>query len=1657
MAVFNGTFGNDFLIGSLDADSILGFSGYDQIFGWEGDDLVFGNEDSDTLHGNQGQDTIYGGKGDDLIQGGRDNDQLFGEIGNDTIFGDRGNDTVFGGDGDDLLFGDRSEFDLTGNGDNLLFGGSGNDTIFGQGGNDRLFGNQDNDIINGNQGEDTLYAGQGEDTLYGGQDNDRLFGDLGNDLLFGDLGADTITGGDGNDIFVIGRRDDVPGFLTTGGLNISDADYFTDFKKGEDLIQLIGNLSFAELNIFAGSDIYADHTIIQDKGTGEYLAILKGVDSNTLTSQDFLFTSSPTPVNKAPTDIGLSNNGVAENSANSAFIGTFSVTDPDAGDTHTYSLLDNAGGRFAIDGDRLIVANGSLLDFEASSNHQISVRVTDAGGLSFEKVLAIALSNVNEVPTISAIPNQTTNENTATNAISFTIGDAETAADSLTITASSSNPSLIPDGNIVFAGSGANRTVTITPANNQFGTAQITLNVSDGTNITKQTFDLTVNSVNAPPTISAISPQTTNENTATNAISFTIGDAETAADSLTITASSSNPSLIPDGNIVFAGSGANRTVTITPANNQFGTAQITLNVSDGTNITKQTFDLTVNSVNDAPTISAISNQTTNENTATNAISFTIGDAETAADSLTLTANSSNPSLIPDGNIVFAGTGANRTVTITPANNQFGTAQITLNVSDGTNITKQTFDLTVNSVNDPPTISEIANQITKGSQSTDAIAFTISDTETPAGSLTLTGSSSNPNLVPDGNIVFGGANGDRTVTITPAKGQFGTTTITVNVSDGTATTSETFDVIVPGADLELTTTGSKTPTPDGNQITYTVTLANNGPDAANNIQVKDIFPAGFTQVSINPSVGSYDSGSGIWSLPNLGSGSNATLTFSGKIGNLPPDAVLTNAAEVIAVDEADPDSTPGNNVLTEDDQDEVQLTVEADLMLKTEVSKNPTPDGNEITYTVTLTNDGADTATNIVIGNQLPPDFNPTGNASVGNYDANSKFWSLPSLAKGNSAVLTLTGLVGQVPPNFPLTLRSQVQEASQFDPDSTPGNGNTTEDDYSEATTTLSADLELDTQVTKTPTPFSNDLTYTVTLTNKGTDTATNVVVKNELLYNFTVKTNTTSVGSFDPGLKLWGLPSLAPGSSATLTFGGTVGAFVPPGQPLRQISEVREVWQQDPDSTPNNGAPAEDDIKETIVNLQADLAVDTIANTTTANVGDTVSFTVTLTNNGTDTATNIAVNNVIPSNLTGVTVNPSTGTYDSGSSAWNVSALAPGNSVTLTLQGTIASAASGTTLSHSVNVTASSQADPQTTNNSDNATINVTALPTDATVTLSVNPAKAVEGGSDTLVYTFTRDTSINAPLSNALTVNFNVGGAAVVSDDYTQTGASSFSATAGQVTFAAGSNTATVTLTPILDAIAIEEDETVDLTVVAGTGYVSGTPGAISSTIVNSGDTFTQNSIAFRAGLEVDTATVAGGAPGDGGFAINGSTFGNNGTNRNNAIRNLLSSAGSDASSSLNADGLTRGGVKLSWNGFYLTDRPGNDFVLAENGNLGRPEYFVVRVKPVGDVLTNFFYKPATEAVQNSSFADFLTAFDLSGDFGLTAGTKVEYIEVWNLMESDRFGSSGTGFVGSGSTPATPGSLDFDGTIESGQNGQYDADLSYVWAVNPSNLTAM
>ncbi len=122
--------------------------------------------------------------------------------------------------------------------------------------------------------------------------------------------------------------------------------------------------------------------------------------------------------------------------------------------------------------------------------------------------------------------------------------------------------------------------------------------------------------------------------------------------------------------------------------------------------------MTVNAVNQPPTLDAISNLTTNENSGLQTVNLsgiTPGPANESSQTVTITATSSNPSVVPNPTVNYTNPNATGTLAFTPVTNMFGTATVTVVVQDnggtangGVNATTNTFTVTINAVNQPPT-------------------------------------------------------------------------------------------------------------------------------------------------------------------------------------------------------------------------------------------------------------------------------------------------------------------------------------------------------------------------------------------------------------------------------------------------------------------------------------------------------------------------------------------------------------------------------------------------------------------------------------------------------------------------------------------------------------------------------------------------------------------------------------------------------------------------------------------------------------------------------------------------------------------------------------------------------------------------------------------
>ena len=188
--------------------------------------------------------------------------------------------------------------------------------------------------------------------------------------------------------------------------------------------------------------------------------------------------------NESPTDITLVGSTVPETASIGTAVGTFETSDPDSGDTFTYSLISGAG---STNNDGFRVSGNALqtnATFVSSGIQSIRVRSTDQGGLSCEQAFTITVSEVdvfNDTPTLDAISDMRINENTLEqifNLTGITAGNGESQL--LRITSISNNSGLISNPVVTYASPNPTGSIVFTPVANQSGTATITVTVEDG-------------------------------------------------------------------------------------------------------------------------------------------------------------------------------------------------------------------------------------------------------------------------------------------------------------------------------------------------------------------------------------------------------------------------------------------------------------------------------------------------------------------------------------------------------------------------------------------------------------------------------------------------------------------------------------------------------------------------------------------------------------------------------------------------------------------------------------------------------------------------------------------------------------------------------------------------------------------------------------------------------------------------------------------------------------------------------------------------------------------------------------------------------------------------------------------------------------------------
>jgi subtilisin-like proprotein convertase family protein len=283
----------------------------------------------------------------------------------------------------------------------------------------------------------------------------------------------------------LGNINPATGFADpSGGLNMLVA---TTFGRGTFAIRL-DNKPFQQFLVApnAGPHIVSSAVVSPNPGTqltGFTVTFAGPVDPTTFTPSKLTVTG--------PSGQALTVQSVVD------------VTPTGPGDLHNIYQINLATPQTQT-GNYTLLVGPNITDFSGNLMDQDQDNVN--GQIPDDQYLHSLFFTPNTAPSLSFIPNQITVPNTPVGPIPFTVGDAQTGASSVTVTSSSSNQTVVPNANLVIGGTGANRTITITPATNQTGTATITVTATDPQGLsTSETFQFVVD---VQPLLSAINDQT---------------------------------------------------------------------------------------------------------------------------------------------------------------------------------------------------------------------------------------------------------------------------------------------------------------------------------------------------------------------------------------------------------------------------------------------------------------------------------------------------------------------------------------------------------------------------------------------------------------------------------------------------------------------------------------------------------------------------------------------------------------------------------------------------------------------------------------------------------------------------------------------------------------------------------------------------------------------------------------------------------------------------------------------------------------------------------------------------------------------------------------------------------------------------------------------
>ena len=465
--------------------------------------------------------------------------------------------------------------------------------------------------------------------------------------------------------------------------------------------------------------------------------------------------------------------------------------------------------------------------------------------------------------------------------------------------------------------------------------------------------------------------------------------------------------------------------------------------------------------------------------------------------------------------------------------------------------------------------------------------------------------------------------------------------------------------------------------------WTITVTNNGPDTAHNVSVREILPESLIFISCD---GDWDEKTGIWNIGTLENGQSTRLTIQCQVNRtgLAQNNVTATASEF--------DYDLSNN----HDEEIIYSNPSSDLCIKKEVNASSANYLDIVKWTLTITNNGPDNASNVIVRDVLPEGFIYIG-STIG-YENNT--FTIKQVDVGQVIVIELLSKVN-ITGNF---VNVANVTSDNYDYDLT-----NNEDDES-ITVNPASDLSVSKSVDESNPEYHDIVIWTIEVRNNGPDTAHNVIIK-DLLPGSLLWLDDDSSGRYNPLTGQLDIESLEVGDEFIFNIECMVN-----GTGAIQNNVSVNCSEYDYNLTNNED-------NETIdVEKSADVSVVKMVNNTSPNYRELISWTLIISNNGPDKATDVYVEDALPEGLILVSYTATKGIYDNG--LWAMCCLEKGEEQRLEIITRVNKTGKITNLA----VIHADEHDSNMTNNQDNESVDV-PLSADVEVMIVVNNTEPLFG----------------------------------------------------------------------------------------------------------------------------------------------------------------------------------------------------------------------------------------------------------------------------------------------------------------------------------------